>query len=51
MTVDAKSDSRSWLEERREIVRSLRGDAAQQSDSVKRWDKYGLNWLRAVFGL
>ena len=51
MAVDSKSDSRSWLEERRDVVRALRGDAAQQSDSTKSWDKYGLGWLRSVFGL
>lgn len=51
LTVDAKSESRSWLEERRQIAGSLQGDAAQQSDSVKRWDKIGLTWLRSVFGL
>lgn len=51
MAVDSKSDSRSWLEERREIVRAVRGDSAQESDSVKRWDRYGFSWLRSVFGL
>jgi len=51
MAVDSKSDTRSWLEERREIIRALRGDSAQESDSGKSWNKYGLNWLRSVFGL
>ena len=51
LAVDSKSDSKAWLEERREIVRSVRGDAAQGSDAGKSWDKYGLSWLRSVFGL
>ncbi|MEK0427174.1 MAG: hypothetical protein ACK5EO_10175 [Planctomycetota bacterium] len=51
LTVDSKSDSRSWLEERREIVRTVRGEASQEPKASNSWDKYGLNWLRSVFGL
>ncbi|MFM8572881.1 MAG: hypothetical protein ACKOAU_14905 [Pirellula sp.] len=51
LAVDSKNDSRAWLEERREVIRTVRGDATHESDSGKRWDKYGLNWLRSVFGL
>jgi hypothetical protein len=51
LAVDSKSDSRSWLEERREIIRTVRGEPAQEPSQSNRWDKYGLNWLLSVFGL
>jgi hypothetical protein len=51
LAVDSKIDTRSWLEERREIVRTMRGEAAQEPSQANRWDKYGFNWLRTVFGL
>jgi hypothetical protein len=49
--VDSKTDSRNWLEERREIVRAVRADSAHPSQANPLWDKYGFSWLRSVFGL
>jgi hypothetical protein len=51
LTVDSKSDSRNWLEERREIVRVVQTDSTHSSGANLRWDKYGFSWLRSVFGL
>ena len=51
LTVDSKTDSRNWLEERREIVRAVRADSAHPSQANPLWNKYGFSWLRSVFGL
>ncbi len=39
LTVDSKTDSRNWLEERREIVRAVRADSDHPSQANPLWNK------------
>jgi len=47
--VDSNHDARSWLEERREIVRTLKSSEDNMSRD-KRQEKSTLSWLLSVFG-
>lgn len=47
--VDSNQDARNWLEERREIVRTLKSSEDNMA-SDKRRDKSTLSWLLSVFG-
>lgn len=47
--VDSNHDARNWLEERREIVRTLKSSEDSMSRD-KRQEKSTLSWLLSVFG-
>ncbi len=47
--VDSNHDARNWLEERREIVRTLKSSEDSMSRG-KRQEKSTLSWLLSVFG-
>jgi hypothetical protein len=47
--VDSNHDARNWLEERREIVRTLKSSEDSLSRD-KRQEKSTLSWLLSVFG-
>jgi hypothetical protein len=49
--ITRQSDSESWMDERREIVRSLKKYDIEESRLATTQTGSTLTWLRSVFGL